>query len=730
MQSKKSKSYKKGTSLVDDTGLFDDGDTAPTTAAADAISEKKRDFNSLLMPPPLITGGDTAPTPAAADAISEKKRDSNSLPMPPPLITSSNLLTGTDPFSNLMPVTHGDDGWEGSDFFKEDPFAPSPFETDFASGDNGGKDAFGFPTKQISDGVMGNKSSRTVSFNANPEATNTFFDLDINGADSWVAPTAIPVDITPRRDNAARHFNDHRHVNDDANSCDESEMSEVTDPTFSSSLIMQSNVVMARLEPKGGDPRGNDKNIKTSSRNTVDNSDSSIKENHNSESRQHSGGRKKNLPSSSVSASPTEKHAIVKSEVNVDPPLVSLDTIESSEDERENKNRDLDDQVSPPSTLPVAKSRILSKYAKSGKVRRAAAYYSSSVDNDKTEPQSSARPIDSVGSSSLNSRTGNLRNELDMSPARTSKTPISADPRPQSSDRSIGSVGSSSLNSRFGNRRQELDISPARTSKTLVSADPRPQSSARSIGSAGSISLNSSTGKLGHELEISPARTSKTLISADPGPQSSARSIGSAGFISLNSRTVKLGQELEISPAMTSKTLISADPGPQSSARSIGSVGSISLNSRTGKLGQELERSPVKTPKTLVSADLNSARKDDATATSAAASAIALAAVPSISSGASRVKQQQQQPHSQQQGINPATASSLYRRRQSPIRASTSSTAGNTNPVKSISPPSRSPVRKYISPNRKKKVSPSAVENPAYYSVRVSHFIDPHLLLC
>ena len=507
-QSKKSKSSNKGTSLVRDTNLFEGGGSAPTTAAA-----------------------------AAAAAIAEKKRDSDSLPMPPPIITSpTNLSTGMDPFSNLMSANRGDDGWEGSDFFKENPFTLSPFETDLASGDNGGgKDAFGFPTKPISDGVMGNKPSRMR------EATNAFFDLGMNGADSWGAPTEIlPVDITPRRDNAARHFNGHQHDNVDANSYDESEMSEVTDPTFSSSSIMQSNAATARLESKRIDTRGNDNNVKT-----VDNSDSSIKENHNRESSRHSGGRKKNLPSSSVSASPTEKHRMDKSGVNVDPPIASLDVIESSKDDRENKNRGLDDQVKPTSTLPVAKSRILSKYAKSGKVRRAVAY-SSSVDNDKTEPQSSARSIGSVGSSSLNSRTGNLRQELEMSHAKTSKT--------------------------------------------------------------------------------------------------------------------------------------------------------------------------------LISADLNPARMDGATATSAAASAIALAAVPSISGGISQMKEQQQQPHSNQQGISPTRSSSFNRRRQSPMRASTSSTTENTSPVKSISSPSRSPVRKYSSPNRKMKVSPSAVENPAYYSVRFSHF--------
>jgi hypothetical protein len=454
----------------------------------------------------------TSPSKAAATAI-EEKRESDTLPAPPSLIAS-------DPFSNLTPAMHGNDGWEGSDFFKENPFAPSPFESDLASGDNEGNDAFGFPTKAISDGVAGNRPSMKVPLDADRVASNTFFDLDVNVANTWGDPNLIlPVNITPRRDNAAHRFNDDQHGNVDANSYDESEMSEVTDPTFASSSIKQNTAVTARLEANGGDTSRKDENSKTKGKNIVDNSDSSIKENHSRQSRQNR---------SSVSASRAiEKRRAVNGDVNVDPPLASLDTIESSEHEREDNN-------TPITILPVAKSRILSKYAKSGKVRRGAVH-SSLVGNDKIEPQSSDRSIGSVGSISQNSRTGKLQQELEIS-AKISKTPISADPKP--------------------------------------------------------------------------------------------------------------------------------------------------------------------------------ARKGGATATSAAASAIALAAVPSMNGGAL--------PH--QQIINPAATSSLYRSRKSPKRLSTSSTAGNTSPVKSSSSPARSPAKKYSSPNRKKKVSPSVVENPGYYSVRISHF--------
>jgi len=76
-------------------------------------------------------------------------------------------------------------------FFEENPFALSPFETDLASGDNRIKDTFGFPTKPISEGDMGNKPPMKVSSNANRVATNAFFDLDVNGADSWGDPIAM-----------------------------------------------------------------------------------------------------------------------------------------------------------------------------------------------------------------------------------------------------------------------------------------------------------------------------------------------------------------------------------------------------------------------------------------------------------------------------------------------------------------------------------------------------------
>jgi hypothetical protein len=216
-QSRKSKSSYQVTSLVDDTNLFKGASPMSTTNTSTVSSASKA---------------------AAIVAVFEEKREPDELLMSPTLlITSPHSLKGADPFSNTMSATYGDGSWEGSDFFKDNPFASSLFETDLASGDSGSKDAFGFPTKPVSDGVLENKPSKKVPSNADRVDAENIFNHDVIGPDSWGDPTAmLSVNITPRRDNAERHSNDnhHRHESLDANSCDESEMSEVTNPTFSS----------------------------------------------------------------------------------------------------------------------------------------------------------------------------------------------------------------------------------------------------------------------------------------------------------------------------------------------------------------------------------------------------------------------------------------------------------------------------------------------------------------
>ena len=555
---------------------------------------------------------------AAVVAVAEEKKVPDELHMQPTLITSSCLLKGADPFSNNTSAAHGDGSWEGSDFFKDNPFASSLFETDLATGDSGSKDAFGFPTKPVSGGVLGSKASKTITSNAICNDAKKIFNHDVVGLESWGDPTGmVPVAITPRIDNAERRFNEngHRHESVDANSYDESEMSEVTDPTFSSLSLIQT--------AKG--------------KNIADTSDSSIKENHERESRQHTDQSKKMLLASG-SALLIEKRCTV----NGDPPLMSLDTIVSHKNEREDKNRDLDSLDTSITTLPVAKSRILSKYASSGKVRRASVQ-SSVHGKDKIEVQSTNRSIGSAGSSSLTNATGKLRMGQATSPATKPK----------------GST-SSNLNS------------------------------ARKTGAATAESAAAAAAASG----IALAETSSMSGGVSPAKQQHR------------------GTSLSLNPRSKSPVRISTAFTAGNSSRSIGSAGSSSLNSATGKLRIGHEASPAMKPKASTSSNPNSARKSGATTavSAAAASGIALAEISSMSGGVSPVKQQHR-----------GTSPTLNRRRKSPVRISTASTAGNSSLMKQSSP-TRSPTRKYDSSNRKKKVSPSVVENPAYYSVSVYHF--------
>jgi len=101
--SKKSKSSNKGTSLINDTNLFKGASPMRTSIPSTVSSAPKA-------------------AAAAATAIVEGKRESDALLMPPSANTSSHVLTGTDPFSNLTSATHGDGGWEGSNFFRGESF--------------------------------------------------------------------------------------------------------------------------------------------------------------------------------------------------------------------------------------------------------------------------------------------------------------------------------------------------------------------------------------------------------------------------------------------------------------------------------------------------------------------------------------------------------------------------------------------------------------------------------
>lgn len=197
--------------------------------------------------------------------------------------------------------------WGNNEFF-EDAFASSPF--DASSSVN---DAFGFPA-QLS----------------TTQENSSFFDESL---DAWGEPSSLKssvkhVDFTPRRNNTS-NFPNSALANDDVMSYDASEMSEVTNPTYQSrpdpdtetkkSHIIQSSHGLDSLDKAEGDM-------------TADGSESQ-KENNNP--------------------------------ANDDPPLTGL---EDSSDEEGDAFDLLED--SQQSTSTHAKSRIMERYSKGGRLRK------------------------------------------------------------------------------------------------------------------------------------------------------------------------------------------------------------------------------------------------------------------------------------------------------------------------------------------------------------------------
>lgn len=252
-QSKKSKSSKKGKSLEDDTHLFDPDskvDGSPTVVSTRSPSPLSNISPSSASLPPKAT---SAPT------VVQSNDEPEPVPMPPPLIPAPEA---SDPFDTLSPAADEDDGWEHSEFFKDNTFGSVPFSQDRVTGDSRrGDDAFGFPTKSTSDSAAGDITRNELIVNADSGA---FFDLAANGADSWGEPSAmLPVDFTPRKNtlSAAQHSKDHTD-NCDAFSYDASEMSEVTNPTYASATVMQNTLTSTRPDPDGDDARRKVEHVK------------------------------------------------------------------------------------------------------------------------------------------------------------------------------------------------------------------------------------------------------------------------------------------------------------------------------------------------------------------------------------------------------------------------------------------------------------------------------------
>lgn len=456
------KSKSKGKSASNDASMVVVGQSPNAISTVNAVP------NSSISPSRAVlsTLEDTAVAPITVKGTSESSA------LPSSFVTSSSrAVSGPDPFNNFSDTLPGDVGWENSNFFDENPFACSPFDNNPVTNSNGDKDAFGFPSTSMPAGT-GEKKSSMESLDAVGAATNTFFD-NTTVVDSWSndhANTAmLPVDKTPRMDNATQRLHD-------ASSLEGSEMSEVTDPTF--------------VSTKGADIV---KHVKTNDQATAQTSDSSsMKENVSKESKQH------------IATPEFEKQHLVKGDLNADTLVISNSKEKSYE---KYDDRDGHDTLA---TLLTTRSRILSKYAKSSKERRTGTILNSADTNDKIE--TSVRSMGSVGSSSLGNRS--VIDTPSESVARSSGSVGSSslnsrtlvEPQ-QSANHSTASVGSGSVSSRPGRNRQRLVKAGVAVTSVAASAIALAETPSLSKGRS---SLQS------HQPSPTRASTSSTISNRSP----------------------------------------------------------------------------------------------------------------------------------------------------------------------------------------------------------------------
>ena len=267
-QYKKSKSSKKG-KITEYSSLFQDRETNITsvdtkTSVSPKIAISATNIESAGLPK-------VAPGATQSSSTEKKQLMSQNKPLQSDILTTENDLFGTY-------TQEGD--WEDS-FFK-DPFSSSPFK-DPSDGDD--EDAFGFSETKVT---------------ANLDRFNTDGFFDDSGADAWGEPSSrLPVDFTPRRNNATLRFlpqdvdsmdgrpsgkKDTTFDNSDAMSYDASDMSEVTNPTFASSAMPP------RPDPEGDNGSGSRSTLPKNGKGggTVASSFSTGKSNHNRESSQGS----------------------------------------------------------------------------------------------------------------------------------------------------------------------------------------------------------------------------------------------------------------------------------------------------------------------------------------------------------------------------------------------------------------------------------------------------------
>ena len=413
----------------------------------------------------------------------EPEPPSSSSVMPPPLMAAPEIAAApqaaaADPFGTpKSPGGDDNDGWANNDFFTDDPFASSsPFGA--ASG-NGDEDAFGFPTPK-------------KSTNSERIDNDAFFT---SGADSWGEPSAmLPVDFTPRKTNNAHYFEDHDQS--DTVSYDATETSEITNPTFASASVVMNTTINSKPDPEG-DKTVNKSNAsdpfddinKSAASDPVSDSEGTAttpvdgKESLARKYKQKKAASKRLPPTNTAS----DKRNVAKGgSTSVDPPL-ALDTMESSEDERDDN-----DQGRTPATQPVvARSRILSKYAKGRRQANLANNTSlgtiHSLDSKEISTMSSGRSVGSTEQRSIGSR-------------------------------SIGSAGQRSIGNSGANtsakKLSSADSTPIRKGRETVGSRASP---AGNVINPATLSLSSRRGRMSPVGSLSTSgNVSPTKLSSSP----------------------------------------------------------------------------------------------------------------------------------------------------------------------------------------------------------------------
>ena len=318
---------------MEDSSLFNDKEIdKPLTAA----NQRNAPFESEMKPEDPVISSATSPNEPADLLVSEKKSGEMS---PTEAIPQSST-------------------W-GSAVFFDDAFASSPFNDPASSGN----DAFGFPESAVA------------------SEDQTFFD---DSPDAWGEPSSLksslkPVDFTPRRSNLNFHGSA---FDNDAMSYDASEMSEVTNPTFMTrpdqegdetgrSVVAKKGTGHMRQPSQGSSSQEPSESavplLGVNSNDSLDGAEGEKPADESESQKENKGGG--NDTGSLLSVNRSNKlppsYNENPADANDDPPLASLDDF--SDDDATPLDISKDSQQTAPS---FAKSRIMEKYSKGGRLRK------------------------------------------------------------------------------------------------------------------------------------------------------------------------------------------------------------------------------------------------------------------------------------------------------------------------------------------------------------------------